>query len=346
MPQPHNSLDPVQAPVVHDDPTPDRTGEGQRILPLGPRGLFYLLWLAFLLLPVLVANDYVVSLGVSFVINLILIASLNVLIGYCGQISLGHAGFFGLGAYAAGILSAKLGISPWLGLPASGITAALAALLIGIPSLRLKGHYLAMATLGFNAILSVLFNRLVAWTGGPNGLLDVKPLALGTFALDTQARIFPLIWLCGGLVMIALLNLIESRTGRALRAVATSEIAAESLGIDAFRYKLVVFVLTGGIAGFAGSLYVESNLFASPESFDFSISILLVTMVALGGWGRYFGSVLGALIYTAAPELLRTLQDAQLFIFGAGMIVVLLFFPTGLIGPVDAAKRRWRMSRP
>jgi branched-chain amino acid transport system permease protein len=268
-----------------------------------------------------------------------------VLIGYCGQISLGHAGFYGLGAYAAGILSAKLGLNPWLGLPAACVVSAIAALVIGIPALRLKGHYLAMATLGFNAILSVLFDQLVPWTGGPNGLLGVKPLALASFALSNQARIFPLVWLCAGLVMLALLNLIQSRVGRAMRAIATSEIAAQSLGVDAFHYKLIVFVLTAAMAGLAGSLYVESNLYASPESFGFSTSILLVAMVALGGWGRYEGAFFGALIYTVAPELLRTLQDAQYLIFGAGMIAVLLFFPGGLAGAGEGATRLWRRWR-
>jgi branched-chain amino acid transport system permease protein len=341
---PGSSVDLV--PAGKTPPAVDGSASGDpaffgRIGPLA----FCLFWLLLLSVPFLTTNDYVVSLGVSFQINLMLIASLNLLIGYCGQISLGHAGFFGLGAYTAGILSAKFGINPWVGLPASGVAAAVVAVLIGIPTLRLKGHYLAMATLGFNAILSVLFNQLVSWTGGPNGLLGVKALSIGTFSLNTQARIFPLLWLCAGLVMLALFNLIRSRVGRALRALAGSELAAESLGVDTFRYKLIVFVLTGSIAGLAGCLYIESNLYASPDSFDFSVSILLVAMVALGGWGRYFGAVIGALIYTAAPEVLRTLQDAQLLIFGAGMIAVLQFFPRGLAGLGDTAARLWRPSR-
>jgi branched-chain amino acid transport system permease protein len=311
----------------------------------GARALLLIFFLALLAIPLLGFNDYLVSLGTSFLINLILIASLNVLIGNCGQISLGHAGFYGLGAYSAGILSAKLGLSPWLGLPAACLLGALAALVIGIPALRLKGHYLAMATLGFNAILAVLFDQLVSWTGGPNGLLGVKPLAFGHFVLNSQARIFPVVWLCAGLVMLALLNLTQSRVGRAIRAIATSELAAESLGIDAFRYKLIIFVLTAAMAGLAGSLYVESNLYASPESFGFSSSILLVAMVALGGWGRFGGAILGALIYTGAPELLRSLQDAQLLIFGAGMIAVLLFFPGGLAGAGDSLARRRQRHR-
>ena len=339
MAGPRKAIDPIVGAI--DTATTDR----RRHAFFGARSLLLVFFLVLLVFPLLGFNDYVVSLGTSFLVNLILIASLNVLIGYCGQISLGHAGFYGLGAYSAGILSAKLGLNPWLGLPAACLTSTLSALAIGIPALRLKGHYLAMATLGFNAILAVLFDQVVSWTGGPNGLLGIKQLAVGNFALSSQARIFPLVWLCAGLVMLALLNLIQSRVGRAIRAVATSEVAAESLGIDAFRYKLIVFVLTAAMAGLAGSLYVESNLYASPESFGFSSSILLVAMVALGGWGRYGGAILGALIYTGAPELLRTLQDAQLLIFGAGMIAVLLFFPGGLAGAGDGIVRPWRNHR-
>jgi len=340
MAKPSDAVDPIAGPIN----TAARDERGRALM--GGRSLLFIFWLALPAIPLVGLNDYLVSLGTSFLINLILIAGLNVLIGYCGQISLGHAGFYGLGAYAAGILSAKLGLNPWLGLPVACLVSAIAALVIGIPALRLKGHYLAMATLGFNAILAVLFDQLVSWTGGRNGLLGVKPLAFGSFALSSQARIFPIVWLCAGLVMFALLNLIQSRVGRAIRAIATSQIAADSLGIDAFRYKLIVFVLTAGMAGLAGSLYVESNLYASPESFGFSSSILLVAMVALGGWGRYGGAILGALIYTGAPELLRTFQDAQLLIFGAGMIAVLLFFPGGLAGAGDSIACLWQRYRP
>jgi len=340
MAKPSDAVDPIAGPI-----NTAARDERRRTL-MGGRSILVLFWLVLLAIPLFGFNDYLVSLGTSFLINLVLIASLNVLIGYCGQISLGHAGFYGLGAYSAGILSAKLGLNPWLGLPVACLVSASAAVVIGIPALRLKGHYLAMATLGFNAILAVLFDQLVSWTGGPNGLLGVRPLAFGSFALSSQARIFPIVWLCAGLVMLALLNLIQSRVGRAIRAIATSQIAAESLGIDAFRYKLIVFVLTAGMAGLAGSLYVESNLYASPESFGFSSSILLVAMVALGGWGRYAGAFVGALIYTDAPELLRTFQDAQLLIFGAGMIAVLLFFPSGLVGAGDSIVRLWQRYRP
>jgi branched-chain amino acid transport system permease protein len=154
-----------------------------------------LIWLALLAIPFAAPNAYVVSLANMALINLILIASLNLLMGYGGQISLGHAGFFGLGAYASGILNVKLGLSAWLGLPAAALIAAVAALVIGLPALRLRGHYLSMATLGWNAILVVLFNQLVSLTGGPNGLLGVQPFSLAGIKLDTEPRAFPLVWL-------------------------------------------------------------------------------------------------------------------------------------------------------
>src|SRR5271166_2596545 len=144
-----------------------------------------LLWLVLLVVPFVAPNAYFVSLANMLLINLILIASLNLLMGYGGQISLGHAAFYGLGAYASGVLNVKFGLSPWIGLPAAAIVAGLAALIIGVPALRLRGLYLSMATLGWNAILVVMFSRLIDLTGGPNGLLGVKPFAFGRLALDS-----------------------------------------------------------------------------------------------------------------------------------------------------------------
>ena len=280
-------------------------------------------------------DEFAASLAVAYLVNLILIASLNTIMGVCGQISIGHAGFFGLGAYASGILSAKLGVPAWFGLVAGVGAAALGALVLGLPALRLRGHYLAMATLGGNAILVVLFSQLTDITGGPNGLLGVKPLAIGSFRLDTQMRVLPLVWLAALLVMLGLLNLDHSRVGRALRAIAGSEIAANSLGVDTFRTKLAVFVLTAAMAGLAGGLYVHANVFASPETFSVSASVLLVVMVALGGSGRYWGAPLGALVMTLVPELLRSVEDWEMLLFGLCMIVVLLVVPGGLVQLLD-----------
>jgi branched-chain amino acid transport system permease protein len=299
-----------------------------------------LVWLVLLIVPFVATNAYVISLANMMFINIILITSLNLLMGYGGQISLGHAAFYGLGAYVSGILGARLGLSAWLGLPVAALVTGLAALIIGIPALRLRGLYLSMATLGWNAIVVVLFNRLIGLTGGPNGLLGVQPFSIGGFKLDTDARQFPLVWFVSFLVMLAVLHLLRSRSGRALRAVATNELGAEAVGINTFRTKLLFFVLTAGMAGIAGSLYVHINQYASPETFSVSNSILLVVMVAIGGSGIYWGPVAGALIYTALPQLLLDYEDAELMLFGLGMLVVLIASPTGIAG-VPAALRRY-----
>jgi branched-chain amino acid transport system permease protein len=305
-----------------------------------------LVWLLLLLIPLLASNNFVVSLANAALINLILIASLNLLIGFGGQISLGHAGFFGLGAYGSGILNVKLGIDAWLGLPVAALVASLAALLIGIPALRLRGLYLSMATLGFNSILYVLFNRLVSVTGGPNGLLGVEPFSIFGWPLDNEIKAFPLIWLVSFLIMLSIQHLLRSRTGRALRAVATNELGAEAVGINSFHIKLLFFVLAAGMAGVAGSLYVHTNQYASPETFDISSSILLVVMVALGGSGNYWGPVAGTLVLTVVPQLLLDYQDAELMLFGLGMLIVLIVFPAGLAGVPEALVQHFKSRRP
>jgi branched-chain amino acid transport system permease protein len=289
-----------------------------------------IVWLVFAAWPFVTGNDYVLSLGIFFFINLLLLGGLNLVMGYGGQIALCQAGFFGMGAYLSGVLSVRWGVTPALGALAAMAGAALSAFVIGLPALRLRGHYLSMATLGFNAILSVLFNELVSVTGGPNGLSGVPAISFFGFAFDTPGRFFWLAWFGGLAMMLLVASLLASRPGRALRAVAGSEVAADSMGINTFRSKLASFVASAVAAGLAGALYVHFNQYASPETFSFSASVLLVVMVAIGGWGRFWGPVFGAAVYTALPELLRRIQDAELLVFGGSMVVVMLFLPGGI----------------
>jgi branched-chain amino acid transport system permease protein len=186
-----------------------------------------------------------------------------------------------------------------------------------------------------------MFNRLIDLTGGPNGLLGVRPFSFAGISLNSEARAFPLVWLVSLLVMVAILNLLRSRTGRALRAVATNELGADAIGIDSFNTKLLFFVVTAGMAGIAGSLYVHINQYASPETFDISAAILLVVMVALGGSGTYWGPVTSALILTVVPQLLLDYEDAELMLFGLGMLIVLILFPGGLARVPEALMRRF-----
>lgn len=317
--------------------------------------LFALVWLLLLAFPFVAPNSYVIGLGVLFCLNAILIGSLNMLMGFAGQISLSHGAFYGLGAYVSGVLSTRYGLSPWLGMAAAMALSAAGALLIGLPALRLRGHYLAMATLGFNAIVTVLFYELVPLTGGADGLSGIPSLSLFGFTLGTDRRFFYFAWAVAGILLLLLLNLIDSRVGRALRALSTSELAANSMGVDTYRYKLQLFVVTAVMAAVAGALFAHFNNFVTPETFSFFASVLMVVMVAVGGTGRFWGGLLGALMLTGLPELLRSVDkvaillriklDAsatEILVFGLSMVVVLLFFPGGLAGGLAALAARRR----
>ncbi len=301
------------------------TGAGWRALTLP------LVWLCLLAWPWLAPNDYLLTLGSTFFINLLLIASLNLLVGYTGLPSLAHAAFWGIGAYASGMLAVHLNVSPWLGTLAAIVASGACAAVIGWPTLRLSGHYLAMGTLGFNAIVSVLLVGLVAWTGGP-GLIGIAPYTLFDWDFSDATLFYLLIWLVAGLVMTSLSFLGHSRAGRALRAIQASDVAAECMGIPVLRYKVGIFVLASAIAGLAGALYAHQNQFISPDSFSFSASILLLVMAAIGGFGHYWGAFFGALVFTALPELIRSFHDIELLILGAAMIVVMGFMPGGIAG--------------
>lgn len=287
-------------------------------------------WVLALVWPLVAPNDYVLSLGVYFFINLILIASLNVIMGWTGQVSLAHAAFYGLGAYVSGVLNTRWGISPWLGTMAAIAAVGGVAAFVGWATLRLRGPYLSMGTLGFSGILSVLFVELIPLTGGPNGLAGIEPYEVFGYALDTPGRFFWFAWLMGALVMWCLINLFCSVPGRSLRAIEGSEIGANTLGVNTFRAKVIAFSLSASMAGLAGAMYAHFNLFASPETFGFFASVLLVVMVALGGVGSLWGPVFGAAVLTCVPELLRRFQDSELLIFGLCMIVVLLYLPGGI----------------
>jgi len=278
-----------------------------------------------------VHNDYYLTL-INFIgIHAMLVVGLNLLMGYGGQISLGHAAFFGLGAYTSGILTATYGVNPWLAMLAGLVVCGITAFLIGVPALKLRGYYLAMATLGFGIIVYIFFTEAQGLTGGPSGLVGIPPLSLGGFKLDTPKRLYLLIWPVLGVILGLSANLVDSRTGRALRALHESEPAAQSLGVDTARLKLLVFIWSALYASLAGSLYAHTLNFIAPASFGFMFSIKLVTMVVLGGMASIWGSLLGAAVLTVLPEVLTAFHDYEVIIFGAILMVVMIFLPRGLV---------------
>jgi branched-chain amino acid transport system permease protein len=268
-----------------------------------------------------------------------LAVGLNLLLGYAGQISLGHAAFFGMGAYISGIITARFPIDPFLIMILAAFCAGVLAFVIGFPILKLKGHYLAMATLGFGIIMYIIFNETVDWTGGPSGLSGIPNLRVGSMVFDSDLNNYYLVWVCTLAVMLLSINLSRSRIGRALRAINDSEVAARVMGVNVRILKVQIFTVSAVISAVAGSLYAHIMTFIAPSSFGFNFSVELLTMIVIGGLGSIYGSFLGAAILTMLPEFLRVFRDFDIIIYGLMLILITMFMPGGLIGGFEAAAR-------
>jgi branched-chain amino acid transport system permease protein len=284
-----------------------------------------------LVLPVMFPDNYYVTVvGLTIFVNITLAVSLNLLMGYAGQISLGHAAFFGLGAYSSAVLTIKYGMNPWLAMAAGALIVLALSYVLSRPILKLKGHYLAMATLGLGIIVHILFVQADNLTGGPDCISGLPTLSLFGLTIDSDIKWY---WvLCTYMLLSVLfsLNIADSRAGRALSAVHGSEIAAQMMGIDTAKVKSHIFVFSALMASIAGSLFAHQQDFVSPESFSFFFSIELVTMVVLGGLGSTFGAVIGAFILSILPEVLIVFEDFEVLIFGAILMVIMIFLPEGL----------------
>jgi branched-chain amino acid transport system permease protein len=288
-----------------------------------------------------VFSGYQLSILVTMGIYAIAATGLALLVGQARQISLGHAAFFGLGAYGSGLLSTHFGWSPWLTLPiAIAITVAV-ALPIGIPVLRLEGHYLAMATLGLGIVFNVVLREWTTVTAGPSGFSGIPPLALPILGDRTETRSLLVVW---GALLVAVwlaLRVTRSRRGRALRAIGASEIAAELIGLDAARRKLEVFALSAAYAALAGGLYAHYVAFLSPEPFGFLFSLELLVMAAVGGLTSVWGGIIGAGTIVILTEVLRhalppsmpgASGELEPILFGLALMAIMILRPTGLAG--------------
>lgn len=291
------------------------------------------------ILPLFLPNNFYFDVAIKTALHAIVCVGLNLLIGYAGQISLGHAGFFALGGYASAILTARFGWPGLVAMLAGAVGVGVLAFLVARPILRLKGHYLAMATLGLGIIISIIINREIPLTGGPDGM-SVPALWVGPWRLTGAVTWY---WISGIVLVLAVwlaLNLVESPMGRALRALHGSEVAAETTGIDVTRYKVLVFVVSAVFASIAGSLFAHAERFVTPVEAGFLRSIEFVTMVVLGGMASIFGSVVGAAILTALPQVLAAVHDFKHLALGAILIAVMIFMPKGLVPTLAALWRR------
>ena len=293
------------------------------------------------LTPSILANDYFYDVAILVGLNAIVCVGLNLLIGYAGQISLGHAGFYGLGAYGSALLAARYGVPPLAALLAACAGVALLAFVVGRPILRLKGHYLAMATLGLGIIIAIVIANEDWLTGGPDGM-PVPGLTILGWSVRGSHTWY---WVVGAFLLLAVwlsLNLIDSPRGRALRALHTSEVAAEVVGIDSARQKLMVFVVSAVFAAIAGGLTAFYSGFITPAKASFMHSVELVTMVVFGGMASTFGAVVGAAVLTVLPQALTVVKEYEMVVLGAIMMATMIFFPRGAVPTIGG----WLGRRP
>jgi branched-chain amino acid transport system permease protein len=277
-------------------------------------------------------NSYVLFVLGLFFINLIAALGLNLVMGYTGLVSLGHAGFAAIGAYTTALLVLQFGLSYWLALLIGALGAAVVGFLIGLPSLRLSPLYLAMVTITFGQVVTLIALNGLPVTRGPNGLRVPAP-SVGSLELDLPQ--FYYVLLVGALLLLLVArNVADSPLGRAFLAVRESQLAAQSLGVSLPRYKTTAFALSAAYAGLAGGLYVGLGRFITPDAFNFGVSMTYLTMNVVGGMGTLAGSLVGAAIFTLLPEVLRGFSKYRELLAGALLLVFLLFMPYGVTGLV------------
>ncbi len=306
---------------------------------LGPYGVVVVIAALVALLPLVLPSTFYIRIAALAYIFALSVIGLNLLMGFAGQVSLGHAGFFGIGAYAVAIGPTHLGVPSWASFVIGIVIAVALAFLVGRPILRLKGHYLAVATLGLGILIAMVMTNEARWTGGPDGM-PVPRLELFGWRVRGAETWY---WVSGVTLVIGAwiaANLIASPTGRAFRAIHDSETAARVLGVDVARYKLLAFVLSAAYAAVAGAYLALFDGLVTPDSAGFLRSIEFVTMAVLGGLGSIFGSLVGAMILVVLPQVLVVFHDYEHIALGAIMIVFMIFLRAGIVPSLLALVRR------
>lgn len=294
----------------------------------------------------LLFSDYIIGLLTLSAIAAIGAIGLNILTGYTGQISIGVGAFLGVGGYTTAVLTSTVGISFWIALPLAGVMTALIGGIFGVPSLRLKGLYLAIATLAAQFIIIFVLTRWESLTGGTSGLVLKRP-SIGSFQFTSNSSYYYLSIIILVLTVLYTTNLMRTRTGRAFMAVRDRDVAAQIMGINLFKYKVLAFVISSFFIGISGALLAHYTMIVSPEFYGISVSIEYLAMILIGGLGSVFGSILGAVFITLLPVVLNLIIDflstyiamgsiTQLLsafrelVFGAVIIIFLIFEPGGL----------------
>jgi branched-chain amino acid transport system permease protein len=294
-----------------------------------------------IVLPLFFPSAYYYRIGALVFIFALAVVGLNLLMGFAGQVSLGHAGFLGIGAYSVAIGPVHFGAPSWLCLFVGAILSGAVAFAVGRPILKLKGHYLAVATLGFGLLVAIVLTNEAGWTGGPDGM-NVPALTLFGWRVHGSDAWY---WIAGATFIggfLLALNLMESPTGRALQAIHDSEIAARVLGIDVARKKLTIFIISAMYASVAGSFLALFNGLITPDVAGFLGSIELVAMVVLGGMGSIFGSLVGAAVLVVLPQVLTIFHEYEQALLGLIVMVFMIFLRQGIVPSVSVALAGWR----
>ncbi len=299
---------------------------------------------ALLALPHLLPGKYLLQLVNLGLVSLIVVLGLNYITGYCGQINFGQAAFWGIGAYVTALATLN-GLSFWLAIPLAALATGLCSLLLGVPTLKLRAYYLAMATIAFGEIVQLVLVHWESVTGGTSGLRGVPGVSIAGYALteSLQHYYFLLAW-CALALGLAL-RVRSSKLGRAMVALRDSEIAAEAAGVDTVKVKMLAFAMSSMYAGVAGGLYVSTINYVSPDLFSNAQAVLFFTMLVVGGTGSAVGAVIGTGVLTALPELLRFLKEWYLVLYGVGVILMIVFLPEGIASLGQRWRKRWPRQR-
>jgi branched-chain amino acid transport system permease protein len=307
--------------------------------PSGKRALIMLAGVGLIGLPFVVTNDYQLRLATFIAINALAAIGLNLVKGFAGQISVGQHGLCAVGGYASAMLSVTLAWPVWLSIPAAVLIAVMAGLVIGLPSLRIQGAYLAIATLAFAESLRIVLNAS-DWAGASLGISHVPPLGIGGYVFDTPRAFYYAVMAITWFGVWISYNIVRSSLGRALLAIRDDPLVASVAGIELRRYKLIAFSLSAVYGGLAGALQGHVNGFVHPENYTLSLMVMLMLMIVVGGLGSIGGSIIGAIIVTTLFDLTRGYVEIQMILFASILILSVLFLPGGVV-TLFRGETRW-----
>lgn len=308
-----------------------------------PRAFILASLLLAVVAPHLLANSYQINILVLIGVFVLLVLSLDLLLGFTGYLSLGHHGLWAIGAYASALLATKLGVSFWLALPAAALVTAVFAAAMAVPAFRVRGHYFALVTLAMGEVIHVVILNWVSLTEGPFGVTGIPdPVLPGIGTINARLEYYYLVLVFVVVALLAVRRILASPIGRCFRAIREDEDLAEAQGLHLMHYKVTAYAISGLITGVAGSLFAHYQGVIGPDNFSLHFMAEILVMAVVGGSGVLAGSVVGPAIFVPLPEISRALGEARLVIFGALLMVIVIYVPEGIAGRVSdwLAERR------